>query len=68
MSPTERDGQTDAVTELAGEATVDSPPSERDSEDGENGLEADVRDALTLPGPTYVIDAGDDAGTPAART
>ena len=48
-------GQTDDVTEIAGEPSEDSPPSERDSEDAENGLEAD-NDAVSFPGPTYKID------------
>lgn len=56
-------GQPDAASELAGQATVDSHPSERDSDAGENGVEADADEAITFPGPTFNIDEVTDAGT-----
>jgi hypothetical protein len=50
-------GQTDMPTEIAGQATVDSAPSERSSSDGENGLDANAEGGVHLPGPLFEIDA-----------
>ncbi|HEX8552225.1 MAG TPA: hypothetical protein VF681_11805 [Abditibacteriaceae bacterium] len=49
-------GATSADTEIAGQATVDSQPSERSSDDGENGLDADAENGVHLPGPLINID------------
>jgi hypothetical protein len=49
-------GATSESTEIAGQATVDSAPSERTSRDGENGLDADAEDGIHLPGPFVNID------------
>jgi hypothetical protein len=56
-------GQTDVNTEIAGQATVDSAPSERESDAGENGLDADGDNTVTFPGPTYNLDATPAPGT-----
>jgi hypothetical protein len=62
------DGQADMPTEIAGEATVESAPTERDSSDGENGLSEDDGNGIQLPGPAHEIDAPDGGGsTPAVR-
>lgn len=60
-------GQTDTAAEIAGEATVESAPAERDSSDGENGLDENAEGGVRLPGPAYEIDAPPNGGSPAAE-
>lgn len=47
------------AAEIAGQATVDSAPSERDSRDTLNGLDADAPDGVHLPGPLVDLDNPD---------
>jgi hypothetical protein len=57
MQKANRGGQTDMATEIAGEATVESAPAERDSSDGENGIDANAESGAQLPGSVHEIDA-----------
>ena len=54
---TPKPGATDNATEIAGQATVDSPPAELDSADAENGLDATDENGVHLPGPVVDLDA-----------
>ena len=52
----DRSVETVRLTEIAGEATVESAPAERDSSELENGLEANEENGIELPGPVHQID------------
>ena len=61
-------GETQRSTEIAGEATVESSPAERDSSDGENGLENNDENSIQFPGPVHEIDAPLESDTAAENS
>lgn len=56
MNNSDPRAETERSTEIAGEATVESAPAERDSSDGEEGLTDNIQNSVQLPDPVHQID------------